>query len=167
MKKKSLKLKNVEDQKKINPVGRPTSYNKELGDEICLAISTSVDGLRKLTAKYPHFPTISTICEWVIKNPEFSVQYARARAFQADFQADWAMEVALDGSNDTIIDENGNERCNHEWISRSRLIVDTIKWRASKLVPKVYGDKLETMQNVSITEKVVRIKNAKKAYETK
>jgi hypothetical protein len=33
--------------------------------------------------------------------------------------------------------------CNSEFIARSRLRIDTLKWLASKLVPRLYGDKEE------------------------
>ena len=41
----------------------------------------------------------------------------------------------------TYIDEDGNVRVNPDVIARSRLRVDTRKWYASKLAPKIYGDK--------------------------
>ena len=40
-------------------------------------------------------------------------------------------------------DEDGKETVDHERIARSRLRVDSRKWVASKLLPKVYGDRLQ------------------------
>ena len=126
-----------------NPVGRPTNYTQELANEICEAIATSPDGLRKLCAANPHWPDRKTIWRWMFKHEEFSRQYARAKEFQVDCLAEEALEVAFDGSRDTYTDDNGKERCDHEWIGRSRLIVDTIKWQASKLKSSKYGDKVQ------------------------
>ena len=145
--------------------GRPSSYNDNLAKEICMAISTSIYGLKKICELNPHFPAAETICRWVVLNEEFYQQYTRARIHQAEMQADHALDIAFDGSDDTIIDENGKEKCNNEWLARSRLIVDTIKWRASKLVPKIYGDKLESTQHITVSERFTRIKKAMK--ETK
>lgn len=158
-----LKTKN----KSANKGGAPSSYNKKIGDEICEAIATSRYGLRKICKDNPHLPTKSTIYRWAFENAEFRDQYARAKAFQVEWLVESAIEISEDSSKDTYIDDNGNEKCNNEWIARSRLRVDTIKWISSKLAPKIYGDKIETHQTVTVNEKVSRIKNAKKAYEEK
>ena len=42
-----------------------------------------------------------------------------------------------------ITDDEGKKIVDHDHISRSRLRVDSRKWVASKLLPKVYGDKLQ------------------------
>lgn len=38
-----------------------------------------------------------------------------------------------------MVTEQGNRRCDAEFIARSRLRIDTRKWLASKLAPKIYG----------------------------
>jgi len=38
--------------------------------------------------------------------------------------------------------EEGRKKVNHENIQRDRLRVDSRKWYASKVLPKIYGDKL-------------------------
>lgn len=59
------------------------------------------------------------------------------------------MEISDDGSNDTYIDpDTGQERTNHEIVARSRLRTDTRKWMLSKVLPKVYGDKLDLNHGV-------------------
>ena len=57
--------------------------------------------------------------------------------------ADELLEIADDGRNDRIADEDGNERTDHDVIARSRLRVDTRKWLLSKALPKIYGDKVQ------------------------
>lgn len=165
MKKDPKPRKNQEDQKQKNKIGAPSKYSKQIGDEICKTIATTKHGLRKLCKDNPHWPNKKTIYEWAFDNSEFRDQYARAKAFQIEWLVESALEIAEDGSNDTYVDDNGNERCNNEWIARSRLRVDTIKWLSSKLAPKIYGDKLETNQNVTINDKVSRMKNSVKVYE--
>jgi hypothetical protein len=61
--------------------------------------------------------------------------------FQAEFMAEDILDIADDDSKDIKYDEDGNESCNAEFVARSRLRIDTRKWLASKLAPKIYGDR--------------------------
>jgi hypothetical protein len=65
-----------------------------------------------------------------MNNKAFSEQYAQARQKQADSYADMILDEAFN-SNDAQI---------------GRLRVDALKWVASKLAPKRYGDKVEVEQ---------------------
>jgi hypothetical protein len=78
-------------------------------------------------------------------------QYARAKRIGVQGMADETLEIADDGSNDTYTDENGNDRVNTEVVARSRLRVDTRKWLLSKIMPKVYGDKLDIEHGGNVT----------------
>jgi hypothetical protein len=57
---------------------------------------------------------------------------------------DEILEIADNTSHDTILKTDGNSNkkrvCNSEWIARSRLRIDTRKYLAGKLCPKIYGD---------------------------
>jgi len=119
---------------------RPTQYSNEIGDYVCHLISTNTCGERVLVNKYPDFPKRDTLRSWIIKYPEFAQKVARAKMWQIGFMAQECIDIAEDSAQDTIIDENGKRSINKEWIARARLRIDTIKWLASKLVPKVYGD---------------------------
>lgn len=142
--------------------GRPTDYTQELADEICNTIASSSVGTKKLCKKNPNWPSQDTIFTWLKIRKEFSEQYAQAKRHQVEVLVDEILEIADDSSNDTIIkvDEEGNEReiCNSEWINRSRLRIDTRKWVASKLVPRLYGDKLQYDANVNIIKQEDAIK---------
>ena len=71
----------------------------------------------------------------------------KAREAQADALFDEILEIADDSRNDTVHGENGDTP-NHEWIARSKLRIDTRKWMAAKLRPKVYGDKIDVTSEV-------------------
>lgn len=107
--------------------GRPTKYNEELADKI-LGQLVSGKSLRRIM-KDDDMPNIDSIFEWVRNHQKFSERYKEARQMQAEFFIDEIMEIA-DG---TVED-----------VQRSRLMVDTRKWYASKIIPKIYGDKLTT-----------------------
>ena len=63
--------------------------------------------------------------------------YARAREAQADYMADIMLAEARCGGEEDV--------------QRARLIVDTMKWTAAKLRPRVYGDKLDIKHTGNLT----------------
>ena len=124
---------------------RPTEYTKDIGDKICARISEEAISLRKVCAE-PDMPSPGTVYGWLNNDPAFAEQYARAREAQMDIQAEEILEIADDMANDTHTTKygDGTERVspNTEWISRSRVRIDTRKWLMSKLAPKKYADKI-------------------------
>ena len=131
--------------KKKNPGGRPTLYTPELGDEICEAIENSARRMDHICDANIRFPDGTTFRKWLKKYEELRAKYALAKECQADSVADEMIEIAYDDSKDwkTIMDDDGKEKSIFvaESVNRSRLKVDTLKWHASKLAPKKYGDK--------------------------
>jgi hypothetical protein len=124
--------------------GRPTTYNEKLGNKICEAIANSSKGLTHICAENEDFPSRQTIHEWIIKYKDFGDKYTRAKELQAEYLIDEILTISDDGTNDFRAMENSNGiAVDKEHINRSRLRVDTRKWLASKLVPKIYGDKLQ------------------------
>lgn len=124
-------------------VGCPSTFTKELGEEICAAVATSSCGLTKLCAQNPHWPIPNTIYEWRLKYKEFGDNYARAKAKQIDVLVDEILAIADDGSKDYYVNEKGEEKFDSEHVQRSRVRIDTRKWLAAKLAPKIYGDKIQ------------------------
>lgn len=90
------------------------------------------------------------LSDW-LSRPEHLEKYARAREAQADRHAEEILRIADDGKSDTYIDEHGNERVDQEVVARSKLRVDARKWLASKMRPKVYGDKLDLGGHVGMS----------------
>ncbi len=146
------KRKRPEDKK---PLGRPLEYTQEMGDYICELVASTGHGLLKLTELYPELPDKVTINRWRHRLPEFRNQYAQAKIEQADILAEECLEIADNSSQDTMIDNEGFERCNTEFIARSRLRVDTRKWLAAKLLPKQYGKAAEEVQKTTEDKKAL------------
>jgi hypothetical protein len=143
---------------KKNPGGRPSKYSKELAEKICLMVSTRPHGLERICKENPEFPCPETIYDWKITKPEFSKMYAQAKANQADLLVEEILNISDDSSNDYYEDKEGNEKFNAEHVNRSRLRVDTRKWIACKLLPKVYGDKVQTESTVTVKTHEERLK---------
>lgn len=134
-------------------MGRKTEYTPEIAAEICEAIENSSKGLDAICASNPEWPCGRTVRKWLSQQPSFVPLYAQAKMKQADFLVDEIMEIADDTSSDIIVkkrqDGTEYETANNEWINRSRLRVDTRKWIAAKLAPRVYGEKHQTDHNIA------------------
>lgn len=123
------------------PGGRPSTYSEKITSEIIERMSEG-ESLRSI-CNDKHMPNLSTVILWKTKHEEFSQQYEAAERCRAQHLFDELQEIADDKHKDTYIDENGNERTNTEVVARSRLRIDTRKWALSKMLPKLYGDKLD------------------------
>lgn len=145
----------------MRQAGRPTIHTPELAAEICRRLAEG-RSLRSI-CRADDMPDRSTVHLWVVEDREgFSYQYANARRAQALRWADEILDIADDGENDTYEDEDGNPRTDYDVIQRSRLRVDTRKWLLSKVLPKVYGEKValtgsdgESPAEIVITRRVV------------
>lgn len=134
--------------------GRPSSYTPEIASEICQRIASG-ESLRSI-CKDNHIPDMSTVIAWNLDDREgFSKQYARSRQIQAELLADEIFEVSDDGSNDWQEGKFG-PMLNGEAVARSRLRVDTRKWYLSKVLPKVYGEKID-VNNSGTVEVIKRV----------
>lgn len=118
--------------------GRPSKYTKAIAARICAELADG-KSLRTICAA-DDMPCKTTVFTWLQEHKEFLNQYARARDAQADALFDEMIDIADETSGDTYEDSNGNTRTDNEVVQRSRLRIETRKWIAGKLRPKVYGD---------------------------
>jgi terminase small subunit-like protein len=132
--------------KEKNKGGRPPLFTQELADKICRIVATSTDGIRKICRLNPGFPSHTVVHEWRLDYPAFADQYATAKRNQAELLAEEIMDISNDDSQDLMHTETGT-KFNSEFVARSRLKVDSRKWIACKLLPKIYGDKSEVTTN--------------------
>lgn len=125
--------------------GRPTSYSQDVA-EVILERLADGQSLRSICA-IEGMPGRTTVYRWVLDDVEgFRNQYTRAREIQAYALEDDLRDIADNGSNDWMErndPDNPGWTVNGEHLQRSRLRVDTRKWVASKILPKVYGEKVQ------------------------
>ena len=76
-------------------------------------------------------PNFRTVQRWIVSDGSFAVRYARARTAQADTLFD-RMEAVEEAVSAGTMDSHA-----------ARVVLDSMRWRASKLAPKVYGDRLD------------------------
>lgn len=122
--------------------GVRVEYSKQWADMICEMLINGAS-LRAICLS-EDMPALSTVMKWLGNEPEFAEQYARARELQQDTYADEITHIA-----DTEPDPQ-----------RARVRIDARKWHASKLAPRKYGDKIETVHSgevavTQITRKIV------------
>lgn len=122
-----------------NAMGRSSEYKAEVAETICERLMEG-ESLRKICSD-PDMPDRNTVFRWLSANEDFHRQYARAREIQADTLFEETLEISDDDSLDIGFDDEGKPFIKGENIQRARLRVDTRKWMAGKLKPKVYGDK--------------------------
>ena len=96
----------------------------------------------------PHF---TTVLRWVALDADFASKYARARTAQADTLFD-RMEAVEEAVAAGTMDSHA-----------ARVVLDSMRWRASKLAPKVYGDRLD----VSVSDNRISISGALLAAQSR
>jgi hypothetical protein len=105
---------------------RMVEYSQPLFDTICDRIANG-ESLRAI-CRDADMPSVQSVMRWLADDAALSDQYARAREIQADGEFDEAREIAFAATPDNV--------------QVARLQYDAVKWRAGKLRPKVYGDKV-------------------------
>ena len=109
--------------------GGQTVFTAELGDAICKRLATG-EGLLTI-CRDPKFPDEAAVRRWALDpEHEFSPRYARAREAQGY------------GFDDEIIDYRQQIAKGDLCPNAGRVIIDSLKWQASKCAPKRFGDKL-------------------------
>lgn len=117
-----------------------STYTQDKADEILARVSGH-ESLRAICVDVG--VPISTFLFWVSDRPELAEQYARAKRTQAEALALEIVQIADEA--EVVAEYDGDEvvfDLSPTAIARNRLRVDARKWVASKLLPKVYGDKL-------------------------
>ena len=96
-------------------------------------------------------PHAATVMRWMQASPEFANKYTRARTAQADVLFD-RMEAVEEAVSAGTMDSHA-----------ARVVLDSMRWRASKLAPKVYGDRLD----VQVTDTRISISGALAAAQAR
>ena len=107
---------------------------EKIFNQICAKIISGA-ALRKCLKELKF--SSDTFYKWLDKDPEFAKRYARAAAIRGEAKAD---EIEDDYNAEPERDpETG--KIDTGWVQLQRLKIDSKKWYAAKLSPKLYGDK--------------------------
>lgn len=132
--------------------GRKSDYTEDMADYICDRIANGAS-MRGLCAEQ-NMPDRNTVLRWLNERPDFAAKYARAREAQADYMDDQILDVANNSTNETA--------------NADRVKILAYQWRAAKLAPKRYGDRLDIRNDSTlrvVSENPVTIELAKSEWE--
>lgn len=125
-------------------MGRPSTFTPDIAREICERLSHG-EPLAQICRDegMPHPTTFRRWCEESVEidGESLAIAYARAREDGFDAIAVEALAIADETARDTKKAVNGDEQPNSEWITRSRLRVDTRLKLLAKWDPKRYGER--------------------------
>lgn len=110
-------------------MGRPLSFTSAVGEEICERLMQG-RSLRQICAD-PEMPDRTTVVRWLAREEDFAAKYARARDVYADVMEEDMAEIedrTLSGEIEP---------------AAARVVLTSKQWRAAKLAPKKYGDRLD------------------------
>lgn len=123
-------------------------YSDNVARKICEQLMMK-KSLREI-CKDPKFPSMRTVIYWLAdpRLATFREMYYYARRVAAELYVDEIFEIADDGSNDwkPRYDKDGgliDYVPDQEAIQRSRVRIDARKWYAAKMVPRIYGEKVD------------------------
>lgn len=125
--------------KRARPWARPDAYQTEVGEEICRRLASGLSLLE--VCGQDDMPATGTVYEWLRAHDDFTRMYREARRMQAEMLADLAWAIARDAQD-------------HD-IKVARLQFDVLRWRASRLAPKVHredDDKREQVMEVYLQD---------------
>jgi len=114
--------------------GRPSTYDYDLCVEVCDRVMEG-ESIKKVLNSDDRFPSFPTWCKWKREHSELFNLYVKAIQDKGD-------------SVDAQIDEVWQE-CRRGEIdaSTANVLIQTLKWKAAKYYPKMFGDN----KNVDLT----------------
>lgn len=121
--------------------GRPLSYTKEKGDEVCRLVSTGLS-LRRACREMNGEPSPDTVRHWLSVLPEahpFHGQFARACATRADSLVDELTDIA-DRTDALTVREGGGKALSP---LAARIMIEARVKYAQLTSPRKYGTKVD------------------------
>lgn len=108
-------------------MSRPSVYSEEVAACICTRL---IEGETMLAiCQDEKMPARATVYGWMEADDAFRARCTRAREEQAEYMDDLILTIA--------------NACTPETAFADKVKISAYQWRASKLKPRRYGDKLE------------------------
>ena len=139
-----------------NKGGHPSIYDFEMCKEICKRVAMG-EHIKAVLDSSDSYPDYSTWCNWKRDKQELFDLYTKAiqdKAEMVTFEINQTMQDMRDGVVEAPV---------------GRILIDTLKWYASKFYPRMFGDKLDVTTDgdkINQTNVVVSDELAKKILES-
>ena len=111
-------------------MARPSEYDLELCKEVCNEVANGFN-IKTVLKSQERYPTFQTWCNWKRQHDELFDLYTRSIQDKAE---------SVDEEIDFIYDEI---KAGNIEPSAGRILIDTLKWKAAKYYPKMFGDKVQ------------------------
>jgi hypothetical protein len=121
-------------------MANPYKWTEAIEDELLKRVAKG-EAVRNI-CNDEWMPSAPTLYKRMDADEAFAKRYARAKERHADALFEECLAIADSQEGDVII-VDGVEQRNYDLVQRARLRIDTRKWMAGKLRPKVYGDKTD------------------------
>lgn len=108
-------------------VGRPSEYNFEVCKLICNEVAEGKNIKQVLEGK-KEYPTWTSFRRWKNDNEELGTLYTRSIQDKAEM---------VDSEIDSIMQDMKADKISFQV---GRVLIDTLKWKAAKYYPKMFGD---------------------------
>jgi hypothetical protein len=115
------------------------AYDEFIANKVCRLIASDARPLKTIVDEHPDLPAINTFYHWRVDYPAFAAKFHDARCAQAQIVID---EILL------LVDDPAN--CEPEILNWCKERIKARQWMASRLIPKIYGDKQHTDTSVTI-----------------
>lgn len=125
-------------------MARPSEYNFEMCKDICDRVAEGANIKTVLSSKQ-EYPDFSTWCRWRRQHEELSNLYVKAiqdKAESVDEEIDFIYEGLKHGTYDP---------------AQANVLIQTLKWKASKYYPKMFGDKTHTEHSGEVKTNTTQI----------
>jgi hypothetical protein len=134
-------------------VGRPTVFGIDNPCWQTICEQMSVGKSLSTAIKAEGMPSYHAVMLMIKNNPEFRAMYEKAIENRADRLAEEILELADEQMPDGLEGPMASA-----WVQQKRMQVDARKWVASKLKPKVYGDRID----MTVTDTRISVMDALK-----
>lgn len=134
------------------------AFDQKIADAICEQLASG-KSLRSVCKK-KGMPSEMTVRRWALDDVQgFASQYTRAKELQAHV----LFEEIIDISNTaklgtkTVIGPDGKTVTKSDMTEHRRMQIDARKWYISKVLPKIYGDKLQLDGDFNVKRSVAEM----------
>jgi hypothetical protein len=127
-------------------MARLTDYNFEMCIDICNRIADG-ENIKNILASNIEYPSFPTWCKWKRENPELLNLYVNSiqdKGESVDAKIDEIWEGCKNGLYDASI---------------ANVLIQTLKWKASKYYPKMFGDKIQQEHSGEVTTNIISLGN--------
>jgi hypothetical protein len=126
-------------------MARPSDYSFELCIEICDRIADG-ENIKTILNSDDRFPSFPTWCKWKRENTELLNLYVNSIQDKGE-SVDSKIDEIWEGCRTGLYDA-----------STANVLIQTLKWKASKYYPKMFGDKVQTEHSGEVKTTTTLIK---------